>query len=216
MPKKKASPPAADPAQRLIDAALVLAARQRWSRTSLADIAGEAGLPLHEAYVQFRSKAAILDGLMRRVDAAALEGVDRDAAVIGGHAKQNGEAPAEPASAVRDRLFDTLMRRFDILSPYRDGLRGVLRDGIADPGSLVAGAALLRSMAWMLEASGISAAGWRGRLRVPALAGLYLMVFRVFLDDDSPDLARTMATLDRQLRRGERVLGLTSKSLNGA
>jgi hypothetical protein len=100
------------------------------------------------------------------------------------------------------------MRRFDALQPHQEGLKAILRDSVGNPTVLLSGAGLLRSMAWMLEASGISAAGLRGRLRVPAVTALYLSVFRVFLEDDSPDLARTMATLDRQLRRGERLLGL--------
>jgi hypothetical protein len=55
----------------------------------------------------------------------------------------------------------------------------------------------------MLEASGISSAGCRGRLTADATAALYLSVLRVFLSDDSPDLGRTMAALDRGLRRAE-------------
>jgi hypothetical protein len=60
----------------------------------------------------------------------------------------------------------------------------------------------------MLEAAGVSAAGLRGRLRRQLLTGLYLSVLRVFLDDDSSDLARTMALLDQRLRWGESWLGL--------
>ena len=42
------------------------------------------------------------------------------------------------------------------------------------------------------------------------MAGLgltYASVFRTWLEDDDPGLARTMAALDRRLRRGERTLG---------
>ena len=37
------------------------------------------------------------------------------------------------------------------------------------------------------------------------LASVYASVFRTWLDDDDPGLARTMAALDRRLRRGERT-----------
>ncbi len=63
-------------------------------------------------------------------------------------------------------------------------------------------------MAWMLEAAGLSSAGIRGRFRVRALAVLYLCVLRVFVRDDSEDLAKTMAALDRRLRQAEPWLGL--------
>jgi AcrR family transcriptional regulator len=190
-PSPKTSP-AGDPEERLVEAALGLAARHGWRRTGLSEIAAEAGLPLSDAYALHRSKPAILDAFMRRIDAAVLEGTADD----------------EPPS--RDRLFDVLMRRFDALRPYRDGLRAVLRDSAGDPLALLAVPGLLRSMVWMLEASGIGTGGWRGRLRVQLLAGLYLSVLRVFLDDDSVDLARTMAALDRRLRRGEALLGLAA------
>jgi AcrR family transcriptional regulator len=175
---------------RLVDAALRLAERQGWARTGLAEIAAEAGLPLAEAYAACPSKLGLLAAFHRRIDRAALSG-----------ASDAGEPP-------RDRLFDTLMRRFDALAPHRGALRAILRDSLGDPAALLGAPALLCSMAWMLEAAGISAAGWRGRMRVNMLAGLYLSLFRVFLEDDSADLAKTMAALDRRLRRVESWLGV--------
>ena len=71
-------------------------------------------------------------------------------------------------------------------------------------------------MAWMLEAAGISAAGGRGAWRVRLLAALYLSVFRIFLDDDSTDLAKTMAALDQRLRRGRSWLGMVDGATGAA
>lgn len=175
---------------RLVDAALVLAERQGWRRTGLAEIAAEAGLSLAETYDAVPSKLALLAAFHRRIDRAALA--------------QAGDAEAPP----RDRLFDALMRRFDALAPHRPALRAILRDSRGDPALLLGAAALVHSMAWMLEAAGIPASGLRGGVRAPLLSGLYLLVLRVFLDDDSTDLAKTMAALDRQLRRSETILGI--------
>ncbi|HZT50923.1 MAG TPA: TetR family transcriptional regulator [Stellaceae bacterium] len=183
--RRKAPPADRSPEARLIDAALTLAARQGWRRTSLAEIANEAGLKLHEAYALHRSKGAILLAFTRRIDAAVLAGADAT------------------GDSARERLFDTLMRRFDALKPYKDGVRAILRDSVGHPAALLALPVLRRSMAWMLEASGISTAGCRGRLVADGTAALYLSVLRVFLADDSEDLGRTMAALDRALRRAE-------------
>ena len=73
--------------------------------------------------------------------------------------------------------------------------------------ALALGTALLRSMAWMLEAAGISTHGLRGVIAVKLTAGAYAAVLRVWLRDDTPDLAQTMAALDRRLRGIERWLG---------
>jgi hypothetical protein len=61
-------------------------------------------------------------------------------------------------------------------------------------------------MHWMLEAAGIATDGATGGLRVTGLATVYASVFRTWLQDDDPGQARTMAALDRRLRRGERTL----------
>ena len=193
--KVRGKPAAKHPAgaeDRLVDAALSLAERQGWRRTGLAEIAAEAGLPLADAYAACPSKLALLAAFHRRIDRAALAGA--------------GDS-GEPS---RDRLFDTLMRRFDALSPHRGALRAIFRDSLGDPAALLGTPALLCSMAWMLESAGVSIAGWRGRMRVHVLAGLYLSLFRVFLGDDGADLAKTMAALDRRLRQVESWLGVTA------
>jgi len=180
---------AADAAGRMLDAALALAAERDWAAIGLTEIAQKAGLSLAEGSAACPSKLNLLAALNRRVDQASLTAMP--------------EAEALP----RERLFDLLMRRFDALQPHRPALRSMLRGSLGDPATLLAAPALLRSMAWMLEAAGISAGGWRGVLRVHVLAGVYLSVLRVFLGDESADLAATMAALDRRLRAVGGLLG---------
>jgi len=174
-------PPQGDPKSRLIEAGLALAARQGWRRTGMGEIARESGLPLAEAYTLFRGRSALLAGFVRSIDEKVLDG-------------------GEPEGSPHDRLFDLLMRRFDALKPHRPALKSIMRDSIGEPAALCGVPVMLNSLAWMLEAADISTAGWRGRARVLALVGAYGAVFRTFLDDDSEDLARTMAALDRRLR----------------
>ena len=187
----EAAAPSGDARDRLVDAALSLAARQGWQRTGLAEIAAEAGLSLAEARAACASKLAILAHFHRRIDHAVLA---------------RGAAAGDDTP--RDRLFDVLMRRFEALQPHRPALKAMLRDSAGDPAALFALPMLINAMAWMLEAAGISSGGWRGRMRMYLLAGLYLSVLRTFLDDDSADLAATMAALDSRLRRAEGWLSL--------
>jgi len=183
-------------ADRIIDATLARVASEGWRHLSLAAIADAAELPIVRVYRTFGSKQAILRGLYRRVDAAALA----------------EPPPAEPAERPRDRLFDLLMRRFDTLQPYKPALEVLGRELPGDPVTvLCAGASLLRSMRWMLEATNISTGGLRGALAVKLTAAAYLSTMRVWQRDDSPDLARTMAALDTRLRRIERWLAPTDR-----
>lgn len=191
MPKKKPDIP-----NQVIDAALALAAERGWRDLTLADIAEAAKLPLSQVYPAYSSKAAILRGFTRRIDAAVLAGEEPG----GGGGEDGGEGSA------RDRLFDVLMRRFDALKPHRQALGNIVFDEVRDPFSALCGLGRLeRSMAAMLEAARLSAGGLRGLLRAKALGLAYLAALRVFLGDDSPDLAATMAALDRSLGRLDRL-----------
>ena len=180
----------------IIDTAIKLAGEKGWRATTMADIAARAEITLAEIYRVFPAKSDILKGFTRQIDEAVLAvGPDGD----------DGESP-------RDRLFDVMMRRFDALTPYRSGLDSISRDLRADPvAASVHSCALRRSLAWMLEAAGIPSDGISGILRVKGLAVIYLMVFRVWLTDDSADLSRTMAALDSRLRQAEQF----SNSLPG-
>ena len=186
---------------RVVEAALNLAARQGWRRTSISAIAAEAGLDLAQVHAAFPSKASIVRGFVKRVD----EQVLADAATPGAGEKAGEEA----GGSARDRLFDVLMRRFDALAPHKAGLAAIVGDTCADPlAAVVLLPRVMCSMAWMLEAAGLSSSGRFGAFRVKGLALVYGEAFRAWLGDDSEDMAKTMAALDRALRRAERVVNL--------
>jgi len=175
---------------KLIAAAMDLAAETPWQDVTYAEIVARSGLSLAEAYATAPTGFAILQALSRQADRSVLaEPAERD----------EGDA--------RDRLFDVLMRRFDALQPYRGGLASVAYAYRRKPAS-AAGLSgnLLCSMRAMLLAAGLETDGLRGALRVKGLTAIWVATMRTFLQDDSEDLSRTMASLDSQLRRAERML----------
>jgi AcrR family transcriptional regulator len=180
-----------DAESRLVEAALSLADRQGWRRTTLTDIAREAGLSLADLHARLRSRGAILSACLRHFDQIALAG-----------------PPADKKEKPKDRLFDLLMRRFDALKPHRKAVRSMAWDSFGDPAALLALRRLLISMGWMLEAAGVPTAGLPGLVKRRILALAYLSVLVVFLRDDSKDLGKTMAALDRRLSLIEPFLGL--------
>ena len=105
----------------------------------------------------------------------------------------------------RERLFDVLMRRLELLEPRKAAVRSLLRSCRRDPGlAFVLNGLAVRSQQWMLTAADIDASGPRGMMRAQGLAWLS-SVLQVWIDDDDPGLARTMAALDRALARGQRL-----------
>ncbi|MBF0372732.1 MAG: TetR/AcrR family transcriptional regulator [Alphaproteobacteria bacterium] len=177
----------ADIPDTIVEATLDLIAEKGWGRLALGDIAARAKLPVSEVWERFPSKEAVLDEWLRRLDRRMTEG-----------------GPPDLDESPRDRLFEVMMRRFDALQPRREAVRRLLRDGPGDLRLLYSRAtAWPRTLALMLETAGISTSGASGLLRVEGLAGIHLAVLRAWLRDDTADMARTMAELDKQLRRAE-------------
>lgn len=175
------------PEGRIVAAALGLAAERPWRDVSLRDIAGRAGMGLADLRRHVDSKGAVLALFARAIDDEVLN---------------NGPRPA-PGEAKRDALFEVLMARFDALQPHKAAVRSIVADAATEPAAI---RAMLASQAWMLQAAGIDSGGIDGGVRVAGLTSVYASVLRTWLDDDDPGLARTMAALDRRLRRGERTL----------
>lgn len=181
--------------RRIIEAALRQAGVVGWPRVSFADVAREAGCSLLDVYRICPSRSAILVRLFGLTDQAVLS--------QGGVDGSGGESP-------RDRLFDVMMRRFDALRPFRSGLASVYSAIGSRPfEALRLAKPLAQSMSWMLVASGIEQNWPRTTAATAALAAIYVNTFSIWLEDKSPDCARTMAALDRRLRQAEslRLLG---------
>ncbi len=185
IPEKKA-----DPRASIVDALMKLAALQPFEDITIRDICANAGVSLADFRDAFPSKGAVLAGLSRKVDRAVL-----------------AEAASSDMSTSRDRLFDVLMRRFDAMAPYREGLRGVYAWLRREPlAAMEINRSTLNSMRFMLESAGLDSEGPAGALKLQGLALAWARVFAVWLDDTGPDFSKTMAALDNELTRGERFV----------
>jgi len=178
--------------EKIIAALLAILPEKPFQAIGLADIAAAAGVSLAQLRDEFPSTLAILAAHVKATDRAVL-------------ADDLSDMADEP---VRERLFDVLMRRLEVLAPHREAMGSLLRSARRDPPLAVALNGLARrSQQWMLTAAGIGASGPRGMIRAQGLAVLFASVLRTWIDDDDPGQARTMAALDRALGRGQRFAG---------
>lgn len=177
----------------LLVTAFELIAEEGWSRLSLVTVARRVGVAPAEVYRELPSRGALLAALTRRIDEAMLEIDEADLV---------GLPP-------RDRVFELMMARLEALVPFRPGLARLARAARGDPWVVLATAwHLERSLAWLQDAAGLRSSGLRASVARRALGAAYLQTLRVWLEDEAADLGRTMAELDKQLRRVQPFAGL--------
>lgn len=175
---------------------LDLLAERPPARIALADVAAHCGVSLSEMRAAFASTDDLLAAFFRATDRHVLAegGPDSDDFA--------GEDPKE-------RLFEVLMRRLDALAPHRAAVMTLRNAARRDPRLACT---LLRlseaSQRWMLAAAGVDCAGLAGSVRAKGLAVLFARVLDVWLADEDPGQARTMAALDRELDTGAKLLGM--------
>jgi hypothetical protein len=168
---------------------MALLAERPIEEIGFGDLAARAGVSLSECRNEFGSMLGVLAGFMKSIDRQVLAGGD-------------AELVQEPA---RERLFDVLMRRLELLAPHKAAIRSLRRSACRSPSLAFALNGLsVRSQTWMLTAADINATGAKGMVRSQGMACLFARVVGTFLEDDDPGLARTMASLDRELARGQR------------
>ena len=176
--------------ERAVKAALDLSSRMGWDMVTLTDIADTAQASLADLSEVFFDKGDILAAYGRMLDKKVLERC----------------ADPDPSTPERDRLFEIMMERFDLLNEDREAIVSILKSFITDPKQAVISLPHLgRSMAWMLEAAGMDTNGVKGAIKVAGLTGVYLYVLKQWMNDESADLSKTMAALDKGLNRAEQA-----------
>jgi AcrR family transcriptional regulator len=189
--KAAASARTGSPRENAVDALMDLLKDNRWHEVSLPMIAEKARISLADLRDAYPSKGAILGGLARRIDRIVLSAANDD--MIG-----------EP---IRDRVLDVMLMRLDALAPYKQSIAEVMRAARMDPLMLAAlNQMALNSWRYMLAAADVDVEDELGLLRVQGAALVFARTLDTWFEDDDPDMAPTMARLDKELKSGERVM----------
>ena len=184
-------PAPGSPRDAIVEALLELAGERHWEDIPLSDIAARANVSLSTFREFFPSKGAVLAAFMRKIDKTVLD---------------EAGAP-NPDLSPKERLFQVLVRRLEVLKPYRPGLENIGEWSLRDPFAATAlNRESMNTMRFMLEAAGIDSEGPIGVLKLQGLVLAWRRVLATWFTDDSPDLAETKAVLERELSRGSAVL----------
>jgi hypothetical protein len=170
-------------------AALTLAADGVWKERTLAELAQKAGRALPQLYGAT---------LWEAVDCVE-EAFDR--AIAGAHR-------LDPNQSVRDRLFELIMCRFEAMEPHRAAVLAMEQGVDRDP-TLMASQHQrhVRCARWVLALAGLEADGMTGQARAQGLGVIVGQARAAWRGDDAGDFAKTMASLDKNLRRAEEMFG---------
>jgi hypothetical protein len=181
--------PRLDTEARIATASFRVLAREPWSRITLASVARLAKVPWDEMLKTAPSRAALVGVMLRR---AAADTAKR-------------YRPDRAAQSARDRVFDAIMNWFEAQNARKGAVRALYEGLAREPLTLL----LLRrdiiaSTEWLLALAEADA-GPAAPIRAACIGGILVHALPVWLSDDK-DMGKTMAQLDRDLRRVERFL----------
>ncbi len=182
----------------LQNAAKELIARKGWVRTTVPEIASEAGIGIVDAMRIAPTKSVLVAGTLDEVDAKLAVDPDR--------------APA--GAELRDAIFGAIMAYIDQLQTERAYFAAVVQGLRFDPiGSAIIAARFEQSLDAILDHAGLSASLIAGFARRRALGLLMLEGLRAWAEDETEDLSGTMAALNNRLTQIE---GLIESALGAA
>lgn len=186
------NPPSTEP-DRIVDAALALAAQSHWENVRLFDVATHLGISLNRIRGHFHEKEDLVEAWFDRADAAML-------AVT--------EEPGFDQLASGRRIHMLIMAWLDALSRYRVVTRQMIVNKL-EPGHLhVQIPGLLRvsrTVQWVREAAGRDATFVRRALEETALTSIYLATFTYWMGDDSDGSQHTRQFLESRLLDAEQL-----------
>lgn len=175
---------------RQVIALLTLAGRHGWHAVTPAKFAKAAGITAKAATAFLADPAQTMRTIADYVTAAAQQDYRHD-----------------PRNTPREALFEILMLRFDIVQRHHAGFLALHSAARRDPRlTAMIVQALYSQGDAILSSARIKVDLPQALLVRIGLAGITGATLCVWRRDDSPDLAKTMAALDRQLRRAEQLM----------
>ena len=155
---------------------------------AVADMAGVA-----------RGLAGALSGSVQCLVLAKMTDLDRQSLI-----ETYNDIQDAGAVSIRERIIESLLHWFETYAPYRSQIDHLNRFARSHPDFalrlFVGLEALIRHI---LVMSGDPVLGLKGMMRAKGVTGVFLATARVWMKDDSNDLAATMKMLDQRMSQAE-------------
>ena len=175
----------------LINTTLSLAGEIGWPLITLKMISEQTSMPFDEVSVRYKSKWEILDAFRKRIDSSITS-------------RTNNNWPQQP---IRDRFFDVVMERIEIIDPWKAGIISISKDCATRPlAGIYLFSRLRKSMDKMVGHVGAKLRGPKRLAQSHGLTIIYLLVLRRWMLDETADLGPTMAELNERLIFADKVV----------
>ena len=175
--------------EKLITLGFKLIEKKGWKYFSLKSLAKANKSDLETIKIFFRNKSQFLESFSEMIDNKVLADIDKE---------------EFNKNSIKDNLFELIMLRFENLNNYKTGLKILLSDLKKSPVELKKIVKkVLDSMDLFLEIANVKNNYLMDFIKVNIIFIIYSYVFKVWLGDQSPEMSKTMAELDKWLSEAE-------------
>ena len=160
-----------------------------WNDFSLEKLAKEESIKIEDLNFFFKDETKLIESFSEMIDEQVIKEVDLN------EFNEN---------SVKDNIFELIMIRFEKLSPYKKSLDILLKQLRSKPKILKKLAKkIFNSLDLFLEISNAKSNYVFDFLKLNIMFIIYGYTFKIWLEDDSEDMGKTMAEVDKWLSEAE-------------
>ncbi len=180
-----------DKKNQLIDASFKIIEDEGWDNFSLKKLSEKKNLDINSINQLLRSKKNLLKEFSKMIDY-----------------KVEKEFNFEDLhdSSTKDNLFELIMLRLEYMQPYKAALKSIIFSIKKQPGMLRSVSNnVLDSLDFYLELTKAYDKSFFDLFKKKSILLIYSYIFKIWLDDNTEELSKTMSELDKLLTFSERL-----------
>ena len=180
-----------DKKNQLIDASFKIIEDEGWDNFSLKKLSEKKNLDINSINQLLRSKKNLLKEFSKMIDY-----------------KVEKEFNFEDLhdSSTKDNLFELIMLRLEYMQPYKAALKSIIFSIQKQPGMLRSVSNnVLDSLDFYLELTKAYDKSFFDLFKKKSILLIYSYIFKIWLDDNTEELSKTMSELDKLLTFSERL-----------
>ena len=175
----------------ILDKIFTNIAKDGWTKFSLLQFSKTQKISIKDLKIFFRNKDHILERFSKMIDFKVESNIDIE---------------EMKSTSKKDNLFELIMLRLEVMQTYKVALRNILSSAKEQPIILKKlSKNIINSLDFYLELSLYYDDTPFDFLKKNAIFIVYSLTFRVWLNDESDDLSKTMAELDKFLSMADKA-----------